>query len=118
MRTLMRMPAHQLDVLLVVAEPSLKSIEVARRAHDVGTTAARRVAVVANRVRNDEELDAIRTGLEVSDLYVIPDDPAISRADRAGHAAIDAAPDSAGVRTMVELATWLVADVRHPNASE
>lgn len=113
-RTLMRMPAHQLDVLLVVAEPSAKSIEVARRAHEVGATAARRVTVVANRVRNDDELEAIRSGLEVPDLHVIPDDPAITRADRDGRAAIDAAPDSPGVRAIVDLASRLVADIRRP----
>lgn len=113
-RTLMRMAAHQLEVLVVVAEPTAKSIEVARRAQEVGRTAARRVAVVANRVRSDEELNTIRSALEIPELHFIPDDPAISRADRAGQAAIDAAPDSPGVRAIIELAGRLVADGTRP----
>jgi len=109
-RTLMRTPAQQLDVLLVVAEPSAKSIEVARRAREVGRAAARRVVVVANRVGSEEELEVIRSGLEEPDLFVVPADPAITRADRAGRAAIDAAADGPGVRAMSELAIRLVAD--------
>jgi len=106
---LARMEAGSLDVVLVVANPAPKSIEVARRA--VLTAVARdcRVIVVANRVRDAGDLDAIRAVLGDQDLVVIPEDPAISRADAEGVAPIDLDPDAPGVAALVALSERLAA---------
>jgi CO dehydrogenase maturation factor len=103
--TLLRLQAGQADVVVIVAQPTAKSIEVARRSLELATDRAARVIVVANRVRDDGDLAAIISGVgEEQELVVVPDDPAIGEADREGCAAIDLAPDAPGVRALVDLA--------------
>ncbi len=98
--------AGQADVVLVVAEPTVKSIDVARRA--AGTAAAdAHVIVVANRVRDDADLEAIRAELGDYETVVVPEDPAIARADEEGRAPIDVDPGAPGVRALMDLAERL-----------
>ena len=104
--TLLRMAPGQADVVLVVAEPSAKAVEVARRAAEVASGKAR-VIVVANRLRGAEDLEAIRTELGRHELVEVPDEPAITRADREGVAPIDVDEQAPGVRAVVELAARL-----------
>lgn len=101
--TLLRLEPGQVDVVLVVAEPTVKSIEAARRLAEVASTRSR-VLVVANRVRSAEDERAIRDALGTLELVVVPDEPAIERADRDGLAPIDVAPDAPGVRALRALA--------------
>jgi CO dehydrogenase nickel-insertion accessory protein CooC1 len=101
--TLFRMQPGQLDVVVVVAEPSAKGIDVARRAASVGAHRAR-VIVVANRVREDADLEAIQSGLPEHELVPVPEEPAIERADREGLAPIDLDPDAPGVIAIARLA--------------
>ena len=104
--TTLRLAPGQVDVVLVVTEPTAKSIEVSRRATE--TAAARaRVVVVANKTRDDDDVEAIRAVLGSHELAVIPEDAAIAAADREGAAPIDYAPDAPGVRALVELARTL-----------
>ena len=104
--TVARIQPGQLDVLIVVAEPSAKGIDVARRAAAMGASRAR-VVVIANRIREDADLEAIQAALGDHELIVIPEDPVIARADRDGVAPIDLDPSSAGVTAIVELADQL-----------
>ena len=104
--TLLRMSPGQADVVLVVAEPSAKAIEVARRAAEVASGKAR-VVVVANRVRSPEDVEAIRAVLGEHELVEVPEEPAIMRADREGVAPIDVDEAAPGVRAVVELADRL-----------
>ena len=108
--TVARIQPGQLDVLLVVAEPSAKGIDVARRAAQLGVSRAR-VIVVANRVREPADLDAITAALGEHELVVVPEDPVIARADRDGVAPIDLDPDSPGVRALIGLAERLGAEL-------
>lgn len=94
------------DVVLAVAEPTVKSIEVARRAAEIAGEHAR-VVVIANRIRGEEDVEAIRAVLGEQELVVVPEEPAIAAADRDGAAPIDVAPDSVGVRALVALAERL-----------
>lgn len=106
--TLLRLQQGQADVVVVVVQPTAKSIDVARRAIELATDRAPRVVVVANRVRDDADLAAIGAGLgDPQELVVVPDDPAIAEADRDGRAAIDVDPDAPGVRALVDLADRL-----------
>jgi len=106
--TIVRLQEGQADVVVIVAQPTAKSIEVARRAVELADERAPRVIVVANRVRNDEELAAIRDAVgDDREIMVVPDEPAIAQADRDGLAAIDVDPDAPGVRALVDLADRL-----------
>jgi len=105
--TLLRMDPGDADVVLVVTQPTAKSIDVARRAAEIAEGAAARVLVVANRVRDDDDLLAIRTALAEKELIVVPDDPVIAAADREGRAPIDVGPDAPGVQVIVGLGEQL-----------
>lgn len=105
--TVSRIQAGQIDVVVVVAEPSAKGIDVARRAAQIGASRAR-VVVVANRVREQADLDAMQSALGEYELIVVPDESAIARADRDGLAPIDVDPDAPGVTALIGLADHLV----------
>ena len=106
---LSRMEAGSLDVVLVVANPTPKSIEVARRAIETAVARESRVLVIANRVRDDADLEAIRSGVGDHEVVVIPEDPAIARADVEGVAPIDLDARAPGVLALAALSERLVA---------
>lgn len=109
--TLLRLREGQADLVLLVVQPSAKSIEVGRRA--LATIGDRMpVIVVANRVRDDGDLEAIGAVAGDRELAVVPDDEAIVRADRHGRAPIDVAAGSPAVRALETLARRLEGDVR------
>lgn len=97
--TLVRMGEESLDLILLVANPSEKSIEVVRRAREI--IAERKIApvsiVVANRLRDDADLDLLRAALDEGDVIAVPEDPAIRAADFQGVSPIDLEPSSPGV---------------------
>ncbi len=106
--TVMRLDGRPVDVVVVVVEPTAKSLEVGRRAADlVIETSLGRLALVANRVRDED--DVVRIAAVFPDLepVLVPDDQAIVEAERCGLAPLDAAPDSAAVRALVGLAEGL-----------
>ncbi len=106
--TVLRLQPGQADVVLVVVQPTAKSIDVARRALRLATERIPRLIVIANRVRDDEDLEVIRAAVgDEPEMVVIPDEPAIAEADRDGRAAIDVDPDAPGVRALIELADRL-----------
>ena len=101
--TLERIEEGVLDVLLVVANPTGKSLEVARRAIELAEGVTE-IVVVANRVADDSDIALMREVLGDRDLFVIPEDPVIAAADRDGIAPIDLDPDAPGVAALVRLA--------------
>ncbi|GAC1475335.1 MAG: hypothetical protein PVSMB3_14650 [Candidatus Dormibacteraceae bacterium] len=106
--TLTRMAEGSLDLALLITEPSAKSIEVARRAAQI--LVERKVApmlVVANKVRGAEDVEMIRQALGVTEVFAVPDDEAVLRADRDGWSASDTAPNSGAVLAVGELARTL-----------
>jgi CO dehydrogenase maturation factor len=108
--TLTRIRSGEVDVAVVVVEPTAKSLEVAARALELAAKKAvpRRV-LVANRVRSDDDLALVRAALPGADMVaVVPDDPAVRQADRAGVAPLDAAPGSPAVTALAGLATGLL----------
>ena len=106
---LTRMEPGNVDLVLVVANPTVKSIEVARRAIEASLARQTRVLVVANRVQNDEDLDAIRAGLGDHDYVVVPEDPAIARADAEGRSPVDVDETAPAVRALMGLGERLAA---------
>jgi CO dehydrogenase maturation factor len=106
--TLTRLSDQRVDTVLVVAEPTPKSLEVGARAvalareRDVG-----RVIVVANRLRDADDLATVVAAFPDCEVVAVPDDPKIVEADRKGVAPIDLAPDAPAVRALVGLAESL-----------
>jgi CO dehydrogenase maturation factor len=107
--TVSRVKPGQLDLVLVIAEPSAKGIDVARRAAQIAAARAR-VVVVANRIREPADLEAVRAALGEHEVVVVPEEPVIARADRDGLAPIDLDPGAPGVRAVIELARRVAGD--------
>jgi CO dehydrogenase nickel-insertion accessory protein CooC1 len=106
--TVSRILPGQLDVVVVVAEPTAKGIDIARRAAQIGANRAHLI-VVANRLRDEADLASVRTALAEHELVAVPEEPAILRADRDGLAPIDVDAKAPGVRAIVGLAERLAA---------
>jgi CO dehydrogenase maturation factor len=106
--TLTRMETGDVDVLLVIAEPSAKAIEVARRAVElIVSKNLGRSFLIANRFR-DVDLPLLGEGFGGLQALLIPDDDALRSADATGVAPFDAAPDSPGIRALSNFAKSLV----------
>lgn len=95
------------DTVIVVCEPSVKSIDVARRAAEAASADDAEVIVVANRIRDEADVEAIGSELDGYEMVVVPEDRAIAEADERGLAPIDVDPDAPGVKALVELAARL-----------
>ena len=113
---LARGTARYADAMLAVVEPYYKSLETGRRmavlARDLGLDD---VALVANKIRDERDLEAVRQfadrhGLELSG--VIPFDPALAGAEREGVAPLDFAPDGPSVGAIAKLAEKLAGGAR------
>ena len=101
--TLTKMNEGAVDVALVVANPTAKSIEIARRAADAAVAKKARVIVLANRVRDEQDRTAIRSAFEGHEVVEVPEDPAVMRADREGRAPIDVGAQEPGVSAIRSL---------------
>ena len=108
---LSRGTARYADALYAVVEPYYKSLETGRRmavlAKDLGL---QRVQLVANKIRDEHELRAVREfaeqhGLDVA--AVVPFDERLPEAERRGVAPLDFAPESEAVAAIGELAARL-----------
>ena len=106
--TILRLDGHPVDVVVVVVEPTVKSLEVGRRAAEsVRAGRLGRVVVAANRVGGPEDEARVRAAFGDAEIVLVPDDPAIVAAERDGRAPLDAAPDAPGVRALVAFAESL-----------
>lgn len=106
---LSRGTVRHVDRVLVVIEPYFRSLETGKRtvelAEELGIP---RVEVVANKIRDEADRDAIREFCEARALNVVaevPYDDALREAERAGSAPLDFDPDMPSIRairTLVE----------------
>lgn len=107
--TLMRLEGCPIDVLVVVVEPTAKSLEVGRRAVDAfGESKPARIVLVANRIRDEQDETRVRDAFSELTPVLVPDDEAIIDAERHGLAPLDSAPASAAVQALVRLADGLL----------
>lgn len=99
------------DVVVIVAEPSEKSIDVATRAlHLAREMGVERIVAVANRcIAGTEHADRLGAALGVPTIAV-PDDPAVTDADGRGMAVSDAHPACPAVTALAGLADTLLAN--------
>lgn len=108
--TLTRMRPEGVDAVLIVVEPTPKSLEVAERAAGIAREKhLGRLVIVANRVRGHDDLARVRAVFSEDELVAVPDDPRIVEADRKGVAPLDLAPDAPAVEALVALAHQLTA---------
>lgn len=111
--TLMRLEGHPVDVVVVVVEPTMKSLEVGRRAADlVADGGLGRLVVTANRVHDEVDAARIAEAFPGLELVQVPEDAAIVEAERKGVGPLDAAPDAPAVRALVGLAERLLTSDR------
>lgn len=108
--TLTRLSEQRVDTVLIVVEPTPKSLEVGARAMALAAEkSVSRVVVIANRVRDEADIETVRAAFPGCEVVPVPDDPKIVEADRKGVAPIDLAPDAPAVVALVALANDLSA---------
>ncbi|HUQ62254.1 MAG TPA: hypothetical protein VM121_00690 [Acidimicrobiales bacterium] len=106
--TLTRLSEQNVDTVLIVVEPTPKSLEVGARAMGLAKEkSVARVVVIANRVRDEADIETVRAAFPDCEIVPVPDDPKIVEADRKGVAPIDLAPDAPAVVALVALANDL-----------
>ncbi len=109
---LSRGTAQYADALLLVVEPYFKSLETGRRMAALGKDLGlEHVALIANKMRDERDLEAVSEfaeshGLEVGGI--IPFDEAMPGAERAGSSPLDFAPDGLAVAAIERIARGLV----------
>ncbi|MGH9076906.1 MAG: hypothetical protein ACRDY0_05540 [Acidimicrobiales bacterium] len=107
--TLTRLADKSVDAVVLVVEATPKSLEVGSRAAAlVADRALGPLIVVANRVRDDEDMATIDMLFPTQEIVRVPDDPAIPAADRAGVAPLDASPDAPAVLALQSLGLRLL----------
>ncbi len=86
--------AKYADVLALVVEPTAKSIHVARRLQNISKAewAPSWVVVVANRVEEDSDVEQISEALERPVIGVVPNDAAVTEADKLALSPLDHRP--------------------------
>ncbi len=109
---LSRGTAQYADVMLVVVEPYFKSLETGRRmaalAKDLGLE---RVVLIANKMREERDLEAVREFAQRNELEIggiIPHDETMQLAERAGKSPFDFDPDTPAVIAIEEVARRFV----------
>ena len=111
---LSRGTARYADVMLCVVEPYYKSLETGRRMAALGVDLGlERVALVANKIADERDREAVTTFAERNGLDIagyIPYDDELPAAERAEAAPLDFAPDAAAIHAIGALAEAVVAD--------
>jgi CO dehydrogenase maturation factor len=104
---LSRGTAQYAEMMVLVVEPYYKSLETGRRmallGRDLGIP---HVALIANKIRDDREAEAVRefAGKHAIDIAgFVPFDPAFPESERAQQAPIDFNPDAPAVNAIAEI---------------
>jgi CO dehydrogenase maturation factor len=106
--TITRLGNEKVDVVLVVVEPTPKSLEVGTRAAALAREKMLgRVIVIASRIRGEADMDIVRQTFPGDEVVGIPDDPSIVLADRRGVSPLDLPEPGPGVRALCALAERL-----------
>lgn len=101
------------DAMIIVTDPSMKSLEVGKRlryvAEELGLTT---VIVVANQFETSSDLERAALAFPGLPIIAVPDDSSVRRADRDGQSPLDTAPEAAGVLALAEIADRLIVGAR------
>ena len=108
----LRIAAIRADAILVVVEPYFKSLETGRRMARLGKLQGyERIALVANKVRDEAERETVREfaaehGLEL--VGVVPYDERLPESEWAQSAPLDFDPEAPAVAAIDDLARRLL----------
>lgn len=106
---LSRGTTRHVDTLLAIAEPYYRSMETARRVFELAAELEiARVLLVANKVRDEADADAIAEYAERHGLLQgasVPWDAAVAEADRVARPLIDVAPPGAPALVAIDRMT-------------
>lgn len=108
--TLTRLQEGQIDRVIVVSEPSVKSVQAASRAIDQADRVGAHVLIVANRIKSEDDRKYLEDAFPQRHMVVVPDDETIMDADRLGRAPVDHSPEGLGVQAIGVVATALVGE--------
>ena len=104
---------RHVDTLLLVAEPYYRSLETARRMGELAAELPiRQVAVVANKLRSPDDLEAMEEFFANHNMVLqgrVPWSDSVLDADKAGTPLIDYDPDGAVVAAVADLVQKLTA---------
>lgn len=99
------------DVLVLVIDPSRKSLEVGRRILAVAREhGVRKVVAIANKVEQHDDAERVAAGLPGIEVIAVEDDPLVRQADRVGQSVVDGAAAGRAVPAIAELARRLWAE--------
>lgn len=97
------------DVVLVVADPTAKAIEIARRSAEMARTmGVERILGVANRAVGGGHADDMAEVMS-AEVLCVPEDPAVEKADNLAMAAMDHDPCSPAMLAIGSIADRLLA---------
>ena len=106
-----RKTAEAVDLMIIVVEPGLKSLETAERikrlANDIGIE---EILCVMNKVSNHDEEEFVKAKLDelgVDLIGTIPRDPIVVKADMEGKALIDY-PESEALKSIQKISTKIL----------
>ncbi len=106
-----RKTAEAVDLMIIVVEPGLKSLETAERikrlANDIGIE---EILCVLNKVSNHDEEEFVKVKLDelgVDLIGTIPRDPIVVKADMEGKALIDY-PESEALKSIQKISTKIL----------
>ncbi len=111
--TLTRLPEAAVDVVIVVVEPTPRSIDVARRAITVASEKSQgSIVVLANKIVDDEDHARVVDGLadyrdHIREILSVPHDAVVDEADRRGVSAVDLDAASPAVQAVEKLVALL-----------
>ncbi len=106
--TLARLEAGTVDAVVIVVEPTPRSIDVAQRALELAAQRGRgQIVIVANRVIDSADEDRVIAAFPGHTPVFVPLDQAVANADRAGRSPLDTAPGSPAVLALLTVADRL-----------
>ncbi len=102
--TLTRLDPRTVHAVVIVVEPTPRSIDVAKRAYQLALEREQgRIVIVANRMVDADDDLRIRDAFPGHDVVRVPFDGAIGDADRAGLSPLDTAPTSPAVVALLSV---------------
>lgn len=103
--------ARRMDVMLVVVEPRMKSVDTVKRVLKLASDIeVQEVLAVGNKIGSERERIFVERNMEELDVPIaayIPLDDAVAEADMLGKAPIDHNPDSPAVKEIAKLKDYL-----------
>jgi len=104
--------AGHVDIMLIVADPSLKSMETARKIYGLAAEAGiKKALIIGNKIRNSSESKTIQrfaADNKIPILDLVPHDEQILKADMQGETPLNYAEDSVGIATIRKIGEKLL----------